>query len=183
MFYRTTADHLSWTLATAGVLAILFGLAALIWPGLTLIILIALFGAYAIIDGIVALVAMLRAIGEHTTWWTHLARAVFSIAAGIVVFAWPGITTIALLYVIAFWALTIGVAEIVGAFATGQFLWAIAGTISVLFGIVLLANPLEGALALVTVIGVFAIIRGILLLVAAVRLPHAPAAGLGPVTR
>ena len=175
MAYPMVSPQPWWVLAVNGIAAILFGLAALLWPGLTLLILIVLFGAYAIVTGIVQLVAMFRAIGAGTTWWTHLVLGLLGIAAGLVVFAYPGVTTLLLLYVIAFWAITIGLVEIVAAFSSGEFLVLVAGVISIVFGFVLLSSPFQGALAFVMVIGIFAIVRGILLLVQAVRAPAQPA--------
>ncbi len=138
--------------------------------------LIALFGAYAIISGILEFVAMVRAMNVGTTWWTHLLIGVFDLAAGLAAFAYPGVTVLVLLYIIAFWAIIVGVIEIVAAFASGLFLLVVGGVIAVLFGLLLLANPGAGALAYVMVIGVFAIVRGILLLVHAIRAPEVPTA-------
>jgi len=162
-----------WLLAIGGAVAILFGIAALLWPGLTLMVFIALFGAYAVIYGVVELVAMFRAISAHTVWWTHLVIGVLSILAGIAAFAYPGMTTATLLYVIAFWAILVGLAEIVAAFVQTRFLLIVTGAIAIMFGLLLLSSPIQGALALVMVIGVFAIVRGVLQLVEAVRAPAA----------
>ncbi|TAK33455.1 MAG: HdeD family acid-resistance protein [Chloroflexota bacterium] len=173
MQYPAMESESWWVLAIGGVVNILFGLAALLWPGLTLVVFIWLFGIYAIVYGIVELVHMIRAIGAQSTWWTYLLVGIFSILAGVVVFAWPGMTTEVLAYAIAVWAIVIGLVEIVGAFSVGRFLLAVVGVVSVLFGFVLLSNPLAGALALVMVIGAFAIVRGIILLIEAVRAPTA----------
>lgn len=160
-----------WVLALGGVISILFGLAALFWPGMTVAVLIWLFGFYVILFGVLTLIGMFRAIGEHRTWWPSLIIGLLGIVAGIAVFAWPGMTAVTLLYIIAFWAIFTGLAEIIGGLFEAHFLIMLAGVISVVFGFVLLANPLGGALALVMVIGIFAIIRGIMLLVSAVRAP------------
>jgi len=170
----TPARQTWWVLAVGGAASILFGVAALLWPGLTLFILVWLFGAYAIVNGIAELIGMFGAIGQHRTWWTHLLLGLLSIAAGVFVFAYPGITALTLLYVLAFWAITIGVVEVVAAFTTGQFILVVTGVISILFGFILLSTPVPGALAYVMVIGVFAIVRGVLLIVQAVRAPAAP---------
>jgi uncharacterized membrane protein HdeD (DUF308 family) len=149
----------------------LFGLAALFWPFRTLAVLVILYGVYAIIDGISSFIEMYRRFATHRTWWPQLILGVISIVAGIFVLAYPGIGAVLLLYVIAFWAVALGLMEIISSFATGQFLLIIVGVLTVLFGFVLLANPSAGALALITVIGVFAIVRGVLLLVEAARAP------------
>ncbi|MGE5619024.1 MAG: HdeD family acid-resistance protein [Sphingomonadaceae bacterium] len=160
-----------WILAVAGIVSILFGIAAIAWPAITLFVLVWLWGAYAIIYGIVALVAMFRAMRSGTTWWTHLLVGAISIGAGIFVLSNVFISSVTLLYVIAIWALAVGTTEIVAGLAAANFGAAIVGVISVLFGLVLFANPAAGALGLVWAIGVFAVIRGIVLLVAAFRAP------------
>ncbi len=160
-----------WALAIAGVVSILFGLAALLWPGLTLAVFIYLFGIYAIVFGITELIHMFRTSEAHSLWWTHMLVGAISILAGLAALFWPGQTTVALLYIIAIWAVSVGVVEIAGAFLLNQLYLAISGMISVLFGFLLFANPGAGALALVIVIGVFAIVRGIMLLIAAVSGP------------
>ena len=102
-----------WALAVRGVAAVLFGLAALIWPGLTLAVLIVLYGAYAVVDGIFAIVAGGSAGG--TRRWLLLAEGVIGLLAGLVALFWPGITALVLLYVISFWAIFDGLLRIVGA--------------------------------------------------------------------
>src|SRR3954463_12198609 len=92
-----------WVLALRGVLAILFGLIAFVWPGITLIALVLLFGAYALLDGLFALFAAAGAAGRHERWGALLLEGVAGIAAGVVTFIWPGMTALALAYVIAFW--------------------------------------------------------------------------------
>lgn len=171
MLYPLSTEQAWWSRAIDGVAAILFGLAALLWPGLALFTLVAIFAIYAIIRGLVALVGMFRAIGANATWWPYLIIAVASIAAGVLVFAYPGVTAVFLLYVIALWAIGVGMVEIVAAVFGARWLLMITGVISILFGFVLLASPLAGALALVTVIGAFAIVRGILELVGLVQAP------------
>lgn len=154
-----------------GIVSIIFGIAAIVWPGLTLVILVWLFGIYAIVFGIVQVVAMFRAMGSSTPWWPHLLFAVASLAAGIYVIANPGMSSLILAVVIAIWAIAVGAVEIVSGAIHAHFLEVITGVISVLFGLILFANPVAGALALVWVIGIFAIVRGIIMLVDAFRAP------------
>lgn len=174
----TPGEAVSWWVPVAlGVVSILFGLATLFWPGLTLFTLIVLFGAFTLISGVVELVAMFKAMGAHRTWWTHLLLGLIDIAAGLFVLANPGLGAVALVYVIGFWAITIGVMEIIAAFTTGQFLLVVAAVIPILVGFVLIANPIAGALAYLMVIGVFAIVRGIILVIRGISAPVAtPAA-------
>ncbi|HEX2924535.1 MAG TPA: HdeD family acid-resistance protein [Chloroflexota bacterium] len=160
-----------WALAVGGIVSILFGIVAMAWPGLTLVVLVWLYGIYAIIFGIVQLVAMFRAIGSHTTWWPHLLFAIISLVAGIYVVANPGMSSLILAVVIGIWAIAVGAVEIVAGAIHAHFMEVIAGVITVLFGLILFANPAAGALALVWVIGIFAIVRGIIMIVDAFRAP------------
>ncbi len=159
----------SWLWVVAGVISILFGLAALFWPGITLVVLVWLFGFYVLVYGIVELIAMFRAISAGTTWWTHLLIGLVSIGVGLYVLFFPGVSAVVLLFTIAFWAIAIGVVEIVVGISRGNFLTVVIGVISILFGLLLLSNPLAGALAYIWVVGALAIVRGILLIVQAFR--------------
>lgn len=160
-----------WALAIAGIAAIAFGILAVTWPDITVLIMVLLFGIQALATGIVGIIAMFKAIGEHRTWWPYLIMGALSIIAGLVALAYPGITALVLLFIIAFWAIALGIVEIIGAFATGQFMLFVVGLLGIVIGFVLLANPGAGVLAYVVVIGVFAIVRGILLLIEAIRQP------------
>jgi uncharacterized membrane protein HdeD (DUF308 family) len=162
-----------WVVALRGIAAILFGVLAFVWPGMTLAVLVILFGAYALLDGILGLIAALRGETQH-----RLALAlegVVSILAGLVAFVWPGLTALALLYIIAFWAIVTGALEIFAAVRLRRIIsnelgLIIGGVLSVLFGIVLLVAPGAGALAVVILIGAYAIVFGIALLGLAWRL-------------
>jgi uncharacterized membrane protein HdeD (DUF308 family) len=167
-----------WALAIRGAAGIIFGILAFIMPGITLVTLILLFGAYAIIDGIFGLVAAFRGRAAEQPWWWLALEGLVSIGAGIVTFAWPGLTALVLVYVIAVWAVITGVLEIVAAIRLRQEIsnewWLVAGgVISVLFGVLLMAAPGTGALALVFWIGAYAVIFGALLVGLAFRLRHA----------
>jgi uncharacterized membrane protein HdeD (DUF308 family) len=158
-----------WVLVVQGVLAILFGLGAIAWPGLTLLVLITLFGAYAIADGILALAGMFRTSGQGAPWWLFLLRGVVGIAAGLLTFAYPGMTALILVYFIAARALLSGIFEIVAALALrkeieGEWLMIASGAVSALFGLVLFGAPGAGALALTWTIGIFALVIGAMLI-------------------
>ncbi len=162
-----------WLFAVRGALAILFGLTALVWPEITLLALVFLFGAYALVDGILAVV-MGMAGTDSIRWWTVLWGLV-SVAAGIGVFLWPGITALVLVYLIAGWAILTGATEIAAAIAwrremQNEWLLIVAGILSVLAGIALAVFPGAGALSLVWLIGALAIVAGVLLIVVAFRL-------------
>src|SRR5919202_355383 len=164
-----------WALALRGVVAILFGLAALVWPGLTLTALVLLFGADALVDGVFAVVAAIARAGRERHWWALLLEGLLGIAAGVVTLAWPGITGLVLLLFIAAWAIITGVVEIVAAIRLrreieGEFLLGLGGALSVLFGLLLIVRPGAGALAVAWLIGIYAILFGALLLALAFRL-------------
>lgn len=162
-----------WAVALRGVLAILFGILAIVWPDLTVGILVALFGAYAIVDGAFAIASAFRA--DDTDRWWHVLEGVLGLAVGLIAWVWPGLTALSLLYFIAAWALVTGVIEIIAAIRlrraiTNEWLLVLSGVLSVLFGILLLFRPRSSAIALVVVIGIYAIIFGVMLLGLALRL-------------
>ncbi|HET9986292.1 MAG TPA: HdeD family acid-resistance protein, partial [Longimicrobiales bacterium] len=163
-----------WVLVVEGVLAIVFGLLAFFMPGITLAALVLLFGAYAFVDGIISLVSAVRA-QEGSPWWALAIRGVAGIGIGVITILWPGITAVTLLFLIAAWAIITGVLEIVAAIRlrkliSGEWLLALAGIASLAFGILLLVAPGPGALAVVWIIGAYAIIFGVLLIVLGLRL-------------
>jgi uncharacterized membrane protein HdeD (DUF308 family) len=162
-----------WVVMLRGLAAIIFGILAFIWPGITLAVLILFFGAYAIVDGVLALYAAIRSGGKNI--WPPLIEGVLGIAAGLIAFLWPDITAIALLIVIAVWAILTGLMEVFAAIRlrrviTNEWALIVAGALSVVFGILLLLQPGAGILALVWLIGLYAVIFGISLLVLAWRL-------------
>jgi uncharacterized membrane protein HdeD (DUF308 family) len=163
-----------WALALRGIFAILFGLAAFLIPGVTLAVLVALFGAYAVVDGVLAIVAGVRAAERHERWWSLVLKGLAGIVAGVLAFIWPALTALALLYLIAGWAIVTGVLEIVAAVhlhrAHGEWLLILNGVLSILFGLFAIVWPGAGVLTLLWMIGVYAIVFGAVLLVLAFRL-------------
>ena len=162
-----------WLVALRGVAAIVFGILAFIWPGITLSVLILFFGAYAIVDGALALYAATRSRGQHV--WASVLEGIVGIAAGLIAFFSPGITALALLIVIAVWAIVTGVMEVIAAVELrhvipNEWFLIISGLLSVVFGILLLVQPGAGALALVWLIGLYAVVFGIGMLALAWRL-------------
>jgi len=164
-----------WALALRGLAAIVFGILAFVWPGITLWALILLFGAYMLVDGVFAIVAAVRVAGEAARWWLLLVEGILGVLAGIVAFVWPGLTALALLYFVAAWAIVTGIFEIVGAIRLrreieGEWALILGGALSVLFGVLLVAvGPGVGLLSLVWLIGVYAVAFGVLLLILAFR--------------
>ena len=163
-----------WIIALQGVAAIVFGILAFVWPTMTLVALVFLFGAYALVDGVLALIRGVRREGGGPDWW-HVVQGIVSIAAGVIALAAPDITAYALLLVIAAWAIASGAIELVAAYQLRdvirrEWLLALDGVISILFGVALIAFPSAGALAVVWMIGAFAIASGVVLLLVAFRM-------------
>jgi len=163
-----------WALALRGGLAVLFGVAAFAMPGLTLAFLIALFGVYALIDGVLAIVAGVKAAERHERFGSLLVRGILGIAAGLVAFILPAATAMVLTLIIGVWAIVTGVLEIVAAVhlhrAHGEWLLIVSGALSVVFGLVLVIAPGLGLLTLVWIIGGYAIFFGLIMLMLAFRL-------------
>jgi uncharacterized membrane protein HdeD (DUF308 family) len=164
-----------WLVALRGLAAIAFGLIALFMPGITLLALVLLFGAYAIVDGVFKVVSGVRKRPDGSRdGWTVLA-GILGIAAGVVAAVWPGITALVLLVLIASWAIVTGAFEIVAAYRLreqieGEAMLALGGALSIAFGVLALLMPGAGALAVVWLIGAYAVATGIVLLIAAYRL-------------
>jgi uncharacterized membrane protein HdeD (DUF308 family) len=162
-----------WVYVLHGVAAVLFGIAAFVWPGLTLFVLVALYGAYAIVEGAISLVGAFRSGGGFR--WSLLLWGLLGIAAGIVAFVWPGITALALVYVIAVWAIAKGIVQIAAAVRMrreikGEWLLGLVGLLSIAFGLLLAAFPGAGALSLVWLIGAYAIVAGVAMAALGLRL-------------
>jgi uncharacterized membrane protein HdeD (DUF308 family) len=154
-----------WAMALRGILAILFGIVALIFTGQTLLVLVYVFGAFALLTGLTEIVTAVRAGEAHMRWGWLAFAGIVAVAAGIISFVWPGITALALLFVIAAWALITGVAEILFALSwpdtlAHPWLAALSGALSVVFGILLVVWPRSGVLALTWLVGIYAIIYG-----------------------
>jgi len=163
-----------WALALRGLLAMLFGTAAFLLPGLTLAVLITLFGAYALIDGVLAIVAGVKAAEHHERFGSLLWRGLLGIAAGVIAFVLPGVTAVVLTLIIGVWAMVTGVLEVVAAVhlhrAHGEWLLIVNGALSVVLGLALIVAPGLGLLTLVWVVGGYAIFFGLIMLRLAFRL-------------
>lgn len=184
----TTLTRNWWVVVLRGVFAVLFGIGALLWPGFTLAALVLVWGAYAIVDGIFALTAaIVGGTGERGgSRWAFLFIGLVSLGAGVIALVSPGITALALLFVIAAWAIVHGVLEIIAAVhlrkvIEHEWLLGLAGAASIFFGLLLMLRPGAGALALLWAIGGFAIVFGALTIALGLRLRglrhhHPPAA-------
>ncbi len=171
----TSYAHNWWAVGLRGLAAIVFGVLAFIWPQIALTVLVLLFGAYALWDGVFAVIAALRFRSGEGHRWLLFIEGLAGIAAGLITFFYPGITAFVLLYVIAAWAIITGVMEILAAIRLrreiqGEWLLLISGLLSVVFGILLVIFPSAGALAVVWLIAAYAILFGILLIALAFRL-------------
>jgi uncharacterized membrane protein HdeD (DUF308 family) len=160
-----------WVLALRGLLAVLFGFAALVLPLGTLEAVGRLFGAYAILEG-----ALVVLIGMRGTQYrgAFLSEGAFGIVAGLVALAWPGVTALVLLYVIAIWAILSGIAEIIAAVALrreieGEWILFLVGVLSVVLGVAMAVLPSVGVLSLIWLVGLYALAVGVAMIVLAFR--------------
>jgi uncharacterized membrane protein HdeD (DUF308 family) len=164
-----------WVLLIRGIAAIAFGVLAFVWPGLTLATLILLFGAFALVDGVFALVTAIAGRRQDESWWLGILRGVIGIGIGVVTFVDPAITALALVLYIAAWALASGVLEIAAAIRLrneieGEWALALAGVLSIAFAGLLLWAPGAGALALLWWIAAWALVLGVLLVLESFKL-------------
>ena len=164
----------STSLILLGVLAIVVGIIALAWPGVTILALVILFAVYAFIDaGLQAMRAFSG--GSAGPVLGHLLLALIAVAAGVVAIVWPGPTALVLVLVVGIWAFVGGIAEIAAAFAAGESagtraLFVLSGLVSVAFGVVLFARPGVGAVTLALLFGLFSLIYGVSQIVSGVQL-------------
>jgi uncharacterized membrane protein HdeD (DUF308 family) len=164
-----------WVFVLRGVVAILFGVLAFIRPGITIEVLVLLFAFWALFDGIFALISSVGAAEAHEPWWPLVLIGLLGIAAGIVTLKWPGITALALLLVIAYWSILRGILEIVAAvrmrnLIQGEGWFILGGIASITFGVLLIIYPGSGLLAVIWLVGLYAVIFGISLLMLGFRL-------------
>jgi uncharacterized membrane protein HdeD (DUF308 family) len=164
-----------WVLLLNGICAIVFGLTAFTWPGMTLLTLTIVYGLYCIAEGVASIIVSVTRGKRGESWGVMLFRGVISLIAGGVALFWPAMTAIALLVLIAVWAIVRGIFEIIAAIRLRQiinneWLLVLGGIISVLFGAFIMARPGSGALSLIWIIGAFAIAHGILLIALSLKL-------------
>ena len=171
---KAAAKAVWWLVLMRGIFGVIFGVIALVSPGIALLTLVWLFGFYAILDGITAIVIGIRTHGEPHWVWT-IVQGVVSVLAGVIALVWPEVTALALLFVVAFWAIVLGIGEIGGAFASrksGSNAWGwtlAAGILNVIFGVLLLIWPASGILTLIWLVAIFTLAGGIALIVLAFR--------------
>ncbi len=164
-----------WAIVLRGIAAIIFGLLAFSVPGITVRALVLLFAAYAFVDGAFAIAAAVYRADRGGSWGAMLLRGTLGVVASIGAIVWPGMTALVLLYVIAGWALATGIVEIGAAIhlrkiISGEWMLALSGVLSIVFGAALIAYPSAGILAVVWMIGTYAILFGALLIGLGLRL-------------
>jgi uncharacterized membrane protein HdeD (DUF308 family) len=167
--------HNWWSLVLRGLLAVIFGVVAFIMPDVTWTALVFVWGAYAIVDGIFSMVAGFRAPKGHKRWWLMLISGVLGIAAGAVAFLLPVLTGLFLILLMGGWAVATGIVEIVAAIQmrkqiAGEWFLVLSGIASVAFGILLFIDPYAGAVAVVWIIGIYAVMFGILMMILGFKL-------------
>lgn len=164
-----------WALLIRGIAAVIFGILAFLWPGSTLVAIGILFGAYAFVDGVFAIVAAVRAAEAHERWWPFVIEGIVGLLIATVTFYDVAITIFALFFTIAVWAFATGVMEIAAAIQLRKQIagegWLIfGGAVSILFGVLLFWRPSAGALAVVWIIGAYAVVFGIAMIGLSLRL-------------
>jgi uncharacterized membrane protein HdeD (DUF308 family) len=163
-----------WAMALRGVFAILFGLLALLVPGATISVLVLLYAAYMLADGILAIVAAVRAASHHERWGLLVLAGIVDIVAGLVAFVWPAITVLVFVFLLAVWAVVTGALLLGAAFrldaAHGRGWMALGGVLSIVWGVLLFLAPAAGAVVLTWWLGAYSLLFGILLLVLAFQL-------------
>ena len=172
-----------WLIALRGIAAIAFGFAALYWPGPTVVLLVALFGAYALIDGISLLAALARgepAARRHA--WSVGIMGALGILAAVGAFLLPGWTAVTIVYLVGFWSIAMGLLQVAAAIALrreieGEQWMALGGVLAILFGLYIVIFPAAGLLTLVWLVALWAIAFGVANLILAWRLRRMAAGG------
>ncbi|MFC5372510.1 HdeD family acid-resistance protein [Brevundimonas faecalis] len=170
---RSALHRSWWLLLLRGIAAVAFGVLTFVWPQISLLTLILVYGIYAVADGVLALIAAVRGGGFAPRWWLALGGVV-SILAGVLAFALPGLTALVLVYLIGFWSIMRGVLEIIGAVRLRKEIaneWSLgaAGVLSVILGLILVFMPGAGAMGLLWLIAAWAVLFGLLLIWVAFR--------------
>jgi uncharacterized membrane protein HdeD (DUF308 family) len=166
-----------WSLVIRGIVGILLGIISFAWPGITLRALVLLFGAYVLINGVMSFVGAVRAAGVRERWGALLFEGVVGILAAVVTVLWPAITALALVYIIAIWAIFSGAAEIAAAVRlrrhiSNEWLLGLAGVLSILFGVLMAAAPAIGAVVIAVWFGAYALVLGVVLVALGIRMRH-----------
>lgn len=174
-----------WAVLIRGIAAVIFGILAFVWPSITLVVIGILFGAYAFVDGVFAIVAAIRAAQAHERWWPFVLEGIVGLAIAAITVYDVGITLFALYITIAAWAFITGILELVAAIQlrksiANEWLLILAGICSILFSILMIWHPFAAALAIIWIIAAYAVVFGIMMIALSFRLrghlAHTPAA-------
>ena len=154
-----------WVLVLRGLIALAFGILALLFPGVTITFAAIFFAVYFIVDGVLAVIAGIRAAEAHRRWWPFALEGLIGLAAGVIALVWPDVTIVVMVALVAAWAILSGLAMLVPAFrlprGSGRGWLIFSGAVSLLLGIVILIQPAAGVFYIVLSIGIYAIIFGI----------------------
>jgi uncharacterized membrane protein HdeD (DUF308 family) len=164
-----------WALLLRGIASLLFGAFTFVRPDVSLAALVVVFGAFAFVDGVFAIVSATNRKRDRAPWWVMVLQGLAGIAMGVTTWTWPGVTVLVLVYLIATWALVTGVFEVVAALRLrkqlrGEWLLALSGIASVALGVAFALFPRAGALALTLWIGAYAFVMGPVLIALSIRL-------------
>jgi len=162
-----------WAIGIRGLLGILFGLIALFMPGVTMLSLVLVFAAYAFVDGVFGIVSAVRAAEQGQRWGVLVLEGLVDIAAAAIAVLWPGITVVAFVFLIAFWAILTGILELAAGFRLhidGRGWLIFGGLVSVIYGVLLIVAPMIGAVVLTWWLGAYALVFGVALIVLAFKL-------------
>ena len=159
-----------WVLLLRGVLAILFGIVAYTWPGMTLVMLLTLFGAFVLVDGVFNVFHAFSGRKEDEHWWVLLLEGLLGIAIGLITFQAPEVTATVLILYIGFWAMATGVLRIILAVRLrkeieGEWWMALSGLAGIVFGVFMVARPGAGALAVLWLVAIWAVVGGVCLVI------------------
>ena len=165
-----------WAVALRGLVAILFAIVTFAWPGVTMLSLVFVFAAYALVDGVFAIVAAVRSARQHERWGLLVLEGIVDLLAAAIAVAWPGLTILTFVLVVAAWALITGALMMIAAFRLnldhGRWWLVLGGLVSILYGVLLVIAPMVGAVVLTWWLGAYALVFGVLLLICAYRLRH-----------
>jgi uncharacterized membrane protein HdeD (DUF308 family) len=164
-----------WAILVRGVVAILFSLLAFFATGFTLELLLIFLGVYLVLDGLFAIIAGFMACGDHKNWWLLLIEGIVSLVAGIFVFAWPNISLVIMVYIVAFWAVITGIFEFLASMsaswaAPGKIFLGTTGVLSIILGVMMLMYPLFSLSIIIWLIGIYALVIGVSLVFFGLRL-------------
>lgn len=164
-----------WAVALRGAFAVLFGILAFVWPGVTLTVLVYWFGAYVLVDGVLGIISAVWQRNTQERWWAVLLEGVVGVLAGLATFFMPGITALVVVYLISGWALVTGIFEVVAAIRLrkeieNEWTLALGGVLSIAFAVILFLWPAAGAFALVWMIAGYSVAFGFLLILLGFRL-------------